>query len=86
MSEIIYLFFKYLQVQVLPALLQKPPRQVSAFEKDDILLECKGTGHPEPDVKWYKNGDLIIESEYFQVNFIAIKFYGMLRKMVSKGK
>ena len=55
-----------LAVLVAPTLTKAPKSQVS-YEKDDVLFECSVHGRPEPSVKWYKNGDLIIQSEYFQV-------------------
>ena len=55
-----------LAVVAAPQLVRGPRHHVS-YEKDDILLECEVAGRPEPEVRWYKNGDLIIQSEYFQV-------------------
>jgi hypothetical protein len=55
-----------LQVLVPPAFTRRPTHYEAA-EKEDILLECEATGVPAPEVTWYKNGDLIIQSEYFQV-------------------
>ena len=54
------------EVLVAPALTKSPVNHVS-YEKDDVLFECEVKGRPEPTVQWYKNGDLIIQSEYFQV-------------------
>ena len=63
-----------LAVLVAPTLTKAPTSHVS-YEKDDVLFECNVNGRPEPVVKWYKNGDLIIQSEYFQVGFFhLIKF------------
>lgn len=55
-----------LEVQVPPRFLKRPKSTVS-HEKDDAELECQLYGRPEPVVQWTKNGELIIESEYFQV-------------------
>ncbi len=55
-----------LEVLIAPSL-SKVPQDTVAVEKGDIELECEAEGIPEPTVQWYKNGDLIIESEYFQV-------------------
>ncbi|XP_066989583.1 neogenin isoform X3 [Macrobrachium rosenbergii] len=56
----------HVQVQVPPKFLRKPVNTL-AYEKEDIELECKVYGSPEPSVHWLKNGELIIESEYFQI-------------------
>lgn len=55
-----------LEVQVSPRYITRP-RSTTAHEKDDAELECQLYGRPEPTVQWTKNGELIIESEYFQV-------------------
>ena len=55
-----------LSVTSAPVILKRPESHVS-YEKDDILFDCEVTGRPEPEVRWFKNGDLIIQSEYFQV-------------------
>lgn len=55
-----------LQVQVPPRFIKRPA-SVVANEKEDAQLECHVYGKPQPTVQWTKNGELIIESEYFQV-------------------
>jgi hypothetical protein len=58
-----------LAVLVPPAMVRRPAVSgIAAGEKEDILLECEASGVPAPEVTWYKNGDLIIQSEYFQVS------------------
>ena len=63
-----------LSVTSAPAIIKKPTSHVS-YEKDDVLFDCEVTGRPEPEVRWYKNGDLIIQSEYFQVNHHRVQSY-----------
>ncbi len=55
-----------LEVQVAPRVLRRPQNVVSV-EKGDIEFECEVYSVPQSTIQWYKNGDLIIESEYFQV-------------------
>lgn len=57
-----------LEVQVPPRYIVRP-KSLVAHEKDDAEMECQLYGRPEPTVQWTKNGELIIESEYFQVLF-----------------
>ena len=56
-----------LQVHVPPRFIQRP-HSVVANEKEDAELQCQIYGRPQPTIQWTKNGELIIESEYFQVN------------------
>jgi len=67
-----------LTVMVAPGFKKKPVSFVS-YEKDDILFDCEVTGRPEPVVQWFKNGDLIIQSEYFQmVRGTSLKILGLV--------
>jgi neogenin len=67
-----------LAVLVAPALTKSPVSHI-AYEKDDILFECAVAGRPEPNVLWFKNGDLIIQSEYFQmVRGTSLKILGLV--------
>lgn len=61
MYETSFFFFS-----VAPKFVRKPVNTV-AYEKEDVELECKVYGRPQPSVHWLKNGELIIETEYFQV-------------------
>ena len=67
-----------LSVTMAPALVKRPTNPLS-YEKDDILFDCQVSGRPEPEVRWYKNGDLIIQSEYFQiVRGTSLKILGLV--------
>ena len=65
---LIFLHTKTLSLKVLlpPTFTRRPVNQ-RAQEKEDILVQCEVDGHPDPEIHWFKNGDKIIESEYFQV-------------------
>ncbi|GAB6031907.1 hypothetical protein CHUAL_010299 [Chamberlinius hualienensis] len=54
-----------LEVQVAPRFVKQPTSR-TAYEKEDVELECEIYGRPEPTIQWLKNGELIVESEYFQ--------------------
>ncbi|XP_060115763.1 neogenin isoform X4 [Heteronotia binoei] len=55
-----------LTVQGPPEFLKKPSN-IYAHESMDIIFECDVMGKPTPTVKWVKNGDVVIPSDYFKI-------------------
>ncbi|XP_064421842.1 neogenin 1a isoform X3 [Latimeria chalumnae] len=50
-----------------PPCFLKGPESIYARESMDIVFECEVTGNPTPTVKWVKNGDMVIPSDYFKI-------------------
>ncbi|XP_016374387.1 netrin receptor DCC-like [Sinocyclocheilus rhinocerous] len=43
------------------------PSNTYAYESTDIEMECAVAGNPQPTVRWVKNGEAVIPSDYFQI-------------------
>ncbi|XP_059392497.1 neogenin isoform X3 [Carassius carassius] len=55
-----------LTVHVPPRFLTRPSNTY-AQESMDIIFECDVTGSPPPTIKWMKDGDTVIPSDYFRI-------------------
>jgi len=56
------------------------PQNAVLVEKGDIEFECEVYSVPQSTIQWYKNGDLIIESEYFQASTNKIHLPNCLKR------
>uniref|UniRef100_A0A8C3SH02 Neogenin n=1 Tax=Chelydra serpentina TaxID=8475 RepID=A0A8C3SH02_CHESE len=67
-----------LTVQAPPEFL-KQPANIYAHESMDIVFECEVTGKPTPTVKWNKNGDMVIPSDYFKIVEHNLQVLGLVK-------
>lgn len=51
-----------------PRFVRQPPATMNVSLKSDAELECSAYGVPTPTIQWFKNGEPIYPSEYFQLN------------------
>uniref|UniRef100_A0A8C1NYN1 DCC netrin 1 receptor n=1 Tax=Cyprinus carpio TaxID=7962 RepID=A0A8C1NYN1_CYPCA len=55
------------------------PSNTYAYESTDIEMECAVTGNPQPTVRWVKNGEAVIPSDYFQIEGGHLQILGLVR-------
>ncbi|GFS82572.1 neogenin [Trichonephila clavipes] len=68
-----------INILVPPYFITKPTNQY-AREKDDITFNCDVYGNPVPILRWYKNSDIIVHSDYFQiVNGKSLRILGAVK-------
>jgi hypothetical protein len=56
-----------LRVLVAPRFIKRPSN-LNVTLKSDAELECSAYGRPHPTIQWFKNGEPIYPSDYFQFN------------------
>lgn len=62
------MIIKRLTWKVPPRFLRQPASVLNVSLKSDAELECSAYGVPNPTIQWFKNGEPIYPSEYFQLN------------------
>uniref|UniRef100_A0A7N5ZV81 Neogenin 1b n=1 Tax=Anabas testudineus TaxID=64144 RepID=A0A7N5ZV81_ANATE len=67
-----------LTVQVPPRFVKRP-ENIYAHESMDIVFECEVSGSPAPTVKWVKNGDAVIPSDYFKIIEHNLQVLGLVK-------
>ena len=51
------------QLEFLPT--KFPASKTVKYHDTGLYLECKATGHPEPNITWFKDNSIIHESDEF---------------------
>lgn len=50
-----------------PKIVKKLPERIVSQDKQMVKFEVKVVGHPKPEVKWFKQGEEIVQSDEFQI-------------------
>lgn len=67
-SELLQMMFiMFFSLSPVPPQFLNYPSNMYAYESTDIEMECAVTGNPQPAVRWVKNGEVVIPSDYFQI-------------------
>ncbi|GMT00747.1 hypothetical protein PENTCL1PPCAC_22921 [Pristionchus entomophagus] len=55
------------------------PQDIVAVETTDVELECFSSGRPSPTLSWFKNGEMLIPSEYFVIEANKLRILGLVK-------
>ena len=54
---------KPIDIVVRPMLKESPPRSVQQKVESEMSLPCAAGGSPQPTVQWYRNADLVTNTD-----------------------
>lgn len=66
------------EVRWAPHLTTKPASKL-AVETADVEMECAASGRPDAKISWFKNGEMIIPSEYFVIEANRLRILGVVK-------
>ncbi|KAI1710055.1 fibronectin type III domain-containing protein [Ditylenchus destructor] len=62
-----------------PPTISAAPKDIFTQETADAEFECHVEGMPRPRMTWFKNGEIIVPSEYFVIGSNKLKIFGLVR-------
>ena len=68
-------------------MIQVSPRNVTLLEGENVTLSCNASGHPAPNVSWYKvGGSLVAHGEKYTLTNVKRGHEGFYRCVVDNGE
>lgn len=66
---------------VLPKLVRRPADVMVGAMHGQVVVDCEVHGVPPPSVTWFKDGEVIVPSDYFQlVAGNSLRILGLVRE------
>jgi hypothetical protein len=61
-----------------PTFIQQPQNHF-ANEKTDVSIPCQAGGRPQPEITWYRNGEVIVPGDYLKISGVeSLSILGLI--------